>query len=74
MDGNHSAPGLCVLPTEHGRHDVTACHQHRPVSRQYASWMARTKTGAVLGVPRRNVHQKNRFHLIFIDLIDVDLY
>lgn len=39
MDGHHSAPGLRVLPAEHGRHDVTAGYQDRPVSWQDAPWV-----------------------------------
>lgn len=42
MDGHHSAPGLRVLPAEHGRHDVTAGYQDRPVSRQDAPWVEHT--------------------------------
>lgn len=26
MDGHHSTAGLCILPTEHGSHDVTTGH------------------------------------------------
>lgn len=44
VDGNHSAPSLCVLSTEHGRHHVTAGHQHRPVGGQYTSCITHTKT------------------------------
>lgn len=36
VDGYHSTPGLSVLPAEHGRHYVTASHQHGPVGRQHA--------------------------------------
>lgn len=38
VDRHHSTPGLSVLPAEHGRHDITASHQHRPVGRQHAPW------------------------------------
>lgn len=53
MDGHHSAPGLCVLPAEHGRHDVTACDQHRPVGRQHAPWMAQARIGEEFGEETR---------------------
>lgn len=43
VDGHHSAPGLRVLPAEHGRHDVAACYQHCPVSWQHTPWMAGTR-------------------------------
>lgn len=36
VNGHHSTAGLSVLPAKHGRHDVTASHQHGPVGRQHA--------------------------------------
>ncbi|KAK6319589.1 hypothetical protein J4Q44_G00108000 [Coregonus suidteri] len=32
VDGHHPTPCLRVLPAEHGRHDIAASHQDRPVS------------------------------------------
>lgn len=61
MDGHHSAPGLRVLPAEHGRHDVTARYQHGPVSWQNAAW---AEAGAHAGSNIGSVLEKALIQLL----------